>query len=92
MLALGNTEYIKKQQQKLEFRFHRECTLRKHTYSNILKISPPKTEKNSDRKTLIFFHISAQNIDYGCSLEPPRDAVLTSTTIYFLSKNNKNNV
>ena len=45
--------------------------LRKHTYSNILKISPPKTErfqiKNSD-----IFHISAQNIDCGYSLEPPR--------------------
>ena len=46
-------------------------TLRKHAYSSILKISPPKTEsfqiKNSD-----IFHISAQNIDYGYSLEPPR--------------------
>ena len=45
--------------------------LRKHAYSNILKISPPKTEnfqiKNSD-----IFHISAQNKDYGYSLEPPR--------------------
>ena len=47
------------------------CTLRKHAYSTILKISPPKTEifqiKNSD-----IFHISAQNIDCGYSLEPPR--------------------
>ena len=46
-------------------------TLRKHAYSNIKKISPPKTEifetKNSD-----IFHISAQNIDCGYSLEPPR--------------------
>ena len=37
----------------------------------ILKISPPKTEnlqiKNSD-----IFHISAENIDCGYSLEPPR--------------------
>ena len=45
--------------------------LRKHAYSNILKISPPKTEifqiKNSD-----IFYISAQNIDCGYSLEPPR--------------------
>ena len=43
---------------------------RKHAYSNILKILQPKTEKiqikNSD-----FFHISAQNIDCGYSLEPP---------------------
>ena len=45
-------------------------SLRKHAYSNILKILPPKTEnfqiKNSD-----IFHISAQNIDCGYSLEPP---------------------
>ena len=38
--------------------------LRKHAYSNILKILPPKNEsfliKNSD-----IFHISAQNIDCG---------------------------
>ena len=43
----------------------------KHAYSNILKNFPPKNEnfqvKNSD-----IFHISAQNIDCGYSLEPPR--------------------
>ena len=46
-------------------------TLRKHAYSNILKILSPKKEnfqiKNSD-----IFHIPAQNIDCGYSLEPPR--------------------
>ena len=50
--------------------FHGD-SLRKHAYANILKISPPKTEtfqiKNSD-----IFHTSAQNIDCGYSLEPPR--------------------
>ena len=35
------------------------------------KNSPPKTE-NVQIKTQIFFHISAQNIDCGYSLEPPR--------------------
>ena len=44
--------------------------LGKHTYSNIEKISPPKTEnfpiKNSD-----IFHISAQNTDCGYPLELP---------------------
>ena len=49
-------------------------SLRKHAYSNIWKFSPPKTEnfqiKNSD-----IFHISAQNIDCGYSLEPPRRGV-----------------
>ena len=42
---------------------------RKHAYSNILKISP-KTE-NCQIKILRIFHISAQNIDCGHSLEPP---------------------
>ena len=46
-------------------------TLRKHAYSNILKILPPKPE-NFQIKILIFFHISAQNIDCGYLLEPPR--------------------
>ena len=45
-----------------------DYTLRKHAYSNIMKFLPPKTEnfqmKNSDN-----FHISAQNIDCGYSLE-----------------------
>ena len=45
-------------------------SLRKHAYSNILKILQSKMEnfhiKNSD-----IFHIPAQNIDYGYSLEPP---------------------
>ena len=65
--------------------------LRKHAYSNILKISPPKTEnfqvKNSD-----IFHISAQNIDCGCSLEPPRrDGSNEYQQSVFLSRNKKNN-
>ena len=50
---------------------HLICPLRKHAYSNILKLLPPKNEyfqiKNSD-----IFHISVQNIDCGYSLEPPR--------------------
>ena len=46
-------------------------TLRKHAYSNILKILPPKTGSFRIKKSDIF-HISAQNIDCGYSLEPPR--------------------
>ena len=38
--------------------------LQKHAYSNILKISPPKTESFQIQKADIF-HISAQNIDCG---------------------------
>ena len=45
--------------------------LRKHAYSNILKISSPKTE-NFPIKTSDIFQISAQKIDCGFSLEPPR--------------------
>ena len=51
--------------------------LRKRAYSNIKKNLSPKTEtfqiKNSD-----IFHISAQNIDCGYSLEPPRLGGFTS--------------
>ena len=46
-------------------------TLRKHAYSNILKILPPKNEKFQIKISDIF-HISAQNIDCGYSLEPPQ--------------------
>ena len=45
--------------------------LRKHAYSNVLRILSTKNEnfqmKNSDS-----FHISAQNIDCGYSLELPQ--------------------
>ena len=57
----------------------------------MLKISPPKYEnfqiKNSD-----IFHISAQNIDCGYSLEPPqRGCSNKSPQSMFLSKNKKKN-
>ena len=45
--------------------------LRKHAYSNILKILLPKNE-NFQLKISDIFHISAQNIDCVYSLEPPR--------------------
>ena len=45
-------------------------SLRKHAYSNILKILPPKNE-NFQIKNSYILHISDQNIDYGYSLEPP---------------------
>ena len=67
-------------------------SLRKHAYSNISKISLPKTEsfqiKNSDS-----FHISAQNIDCGYSLETPRRGGSNEyPQSRFLSRNKKNNV
>ena len=70
----------------------KRVSLRKHAYSNILKIVPPKNEnfqiKNSDT-----FHISVQNIDCGYSLEPPRRGGSNKYPQFmFLSRNKKNNV
>ena len=48
-----------------------KITLRKHAYSNILKLSPPKNE-SFGIKILIFFIFSLKNIDCVYSLEPPR--------------------
>ena len=45
--------------------------LRKHTYSNILKILLPQNENFQIKKSDIL-HISAQNIDCWYPLEPPR--------------------
>ena len=64
-------------------------SLRKHAYSNTLKILPPKMAifqiKNSD-----IFHISAQNIDCGYSLEPPRRGGSNEyPQSMFLSRNKK---
>ena len=67
-------------------------TLRKHAYSNILKILPSKNE-NFQIKTSDIFHISAQNIDCGYSLEPPlRGGSNENPHSMFLSRNKKNNV
>ena len=46
-------------------------TLWKHAYSNVLKILQPNKGNFQIKKTDII-HISAQNIDCGYSLEPPR--------------------
>ena len=67
-------------------------SLRKHAYSNILKILQPNKEnfqiKNSD-----IFYISAQNIDCGYWLEPPRQGSSNEySQSMFLSRDKKNNV
>ena len=46
-------------------------TFRKDTYSNILKILPPKKIWKFSDKNSVIFHISAQNIGCGYSLELP---------------------
>ena len=61
-----------------------------HIY--ILKISPPKSE-GFQIKILIFFHISAQNIDCGNLLELPQwGSSKEYPQSMFLSKNKKNNL
>ena len=56
------------------------------------KISPPKTE-NFQIKNPDIFHISAQNIDCGYSLEPPRRGGSNEyPQSMFLSRKKKNNV
>ena len=66
--------------------------LRKHAFSNTMKISPPKTE-NFQIKNFDIFLISAQNIDCGHSLETSRRG---GSNVYpqslFLRRNKKNNV
>ena len=67
-------------------------SLRKHAYSNILKILPPKKRKFSDKKSNIFY-ISAQSIDRGYSLEPPRRGGSNEYSQSMVcSRNKKNNV
>ena len=59
---------------------------------NILKILPQKNE-NFQRKNSDIFHFSAQNIDCGYSLEPPRRGGSNEyPRSMFLSRNKKNNV
>ena len=66
--------------------------LRKHAYTSIQKISPPKNENFQIKKSDIF-RISAQNIDCGYSLEPPcRGGSNKYPQSTFLSGNKKINV
>ena len=66
-IIMGHRQYIMSKNHNSDLLL----SLRKHAYSNILKILLPKNEifqiKNSD-----IFQISAQNIDCEYSLEPPR--------------------
>ena len=72
--------------------FYMGMSLRKHAYSNILKILPPKNE-NFQMKNSDIFPISAQNIDCGYSLEPPRRGGSNEyPQSMFSSKNKENNV
>ena len=68
------------------------ASLRKHAYSNILKIlhKKKKKTKNFQIKKSGIFHITAQNIDCGYSLEPPRRGGSNELPqSMFLSRNKK---
>ena len=68
-------------------------TLRKHTYSNIVKFFYHQNTESFQLKMLIFFHISAQNINCGYSLEPPRRGGSNEySQSMFFSRNKKTNV
>ena len=74
------------------FSSKRPYSLRKHAYSNKLKILPPKNVEFQIKSPDIF-HISAQNIDCGYSLEPPRWGGSNEyPQSMSLSRNKKNNV
>ena len=69
----------------------RNMSLRGHAYSN-RKILQPEKENFQIRNSYIF-HISAQNIDCGYSLEPPRRGGSNEyPQTMFLSRNMGNNV
>ena len=71
---------------------HLLLSLRKHAYSNILRILPSKNEKFQIKNSDIFL-ISAQNMDCGYSLEPPRRGGSNEyPQSMLLSRNKKNNV
>ena len=71
---------------------NRKQPLRKHTYSNILRILPLKNE-NFQTKNSGSFHISAKTIDCGYLLEPPwRGGPNEYQQSMFLSRNKKLNV
>ena len=60
---------------------------------NIMEILPPKNENFQTKILIFFFHISAQNIVCGYSLEPPRRSGSNKyPQSMFLSRNKKNNV
>ena len=92
-----NSTFI--QRQDVEWTLNRHCLnvvfplhYENTPNSNIIKILPPNNKNFSDKNSDIF-HISAQNIDCGYSLEPPqRGGSNEYPQSMFLSRNKKNNV
>ena len=78
---------------------HIMLTLRKHAYSNLLKIVQPKKEKIHIKNSDIFSYIISKhrlwvlvrNIDCGYSLEPPRQGGSNEYPQSMVFKQNKKN-
>ena len=69
------------------------AALRKHSYSNKQKISPPKKKTESFHIKNSDFSFSDQNIDCGYPFEPPWQGGSNEyPQSMFLSRNKKNNV
>ena len=64
--------------------------LRKQAYSNIQKISSPKTENFQIKNSIFYNYNSAQNMDCGYSLEPPRRGGSNEYPQSMLLSRNKN--
>ena len=93
LCQIKNVLYLKTNYLDKMMMFVSSVPLRKHAYSNILKILPLKKKENFHIKKSDIFHISAQNIDCGYSLEPPRRGGSNEyPQSMFLSRNMKNNV
>ena len=73
--------------------FHRRHSITKTRLFKYIENFTSKNWKFSDKKKSDIFHISAQNIDCGYSLEPPhRGGSNEYPQSMFLSRNKKNNV
>ena len=88
--VLGNSTTLEKKKNIRNANLN-QIPLRKHTYSNVLKIIQPKKE-NFQIKFSDIFRISAQNLDCGYSLEPPRQGGSNEYQQSVLSRYKKNNV
>ena len=72
---------------------HPQCSITKTCLFKYIENLTSKKLKIFRQKTLIFLHISAQNIDCGFSLEPPRRSGSNEyPQSMFLGRNKKNNV
>ena len=72
---------------------HNNYTLRKHAYSNILKISPPKNENFQIKKILIFFIFQFKTEIVSTRYKPPKRVGSNEyPQSMFLRRNKKNTV